>query len=65
MAKNFHLAITDTTLTVTRDQAGIDAEAASDGIYVLRTIVPADTLDSAHTVSAYKNLANLERDFRS
>jgi hypothetical protein len=65
MAKHFHLAITDTTLTITRNQAGIDAEAALDGIYVLRTIVPTDTLDTAHTVSAYKNLAAVERDFRS
>jgi Transposase DDE domain len=65
MAKHFQLAITDTTLTLTRNQPQIDAEAALDGIYVLRTIVPADTLDTADTVSAYKNLAAVERDFRS
>ena len=42
----------------------IDAEAALDGIYVLRTSVHADTLDPAAVVEGYKNLANVERDFR-
>jgi hypothetical protein len=65
MAKHFDLAITDTTLTVTRKQKQIAAEAALDGIYVLRTTVPDDTLDPAGVVGAYKNLANVERDFRS
>src|SRR6266545_3501314 len=45
--------------------AQIDAEAALDGIYVLRTSVPADTLDPAGVVTTYKNLARVERDFRS
>ncbi|MEK1165574.1 transposase, partial [Mycobacterium ulcerans] len=65
MAKHFHLDITDTTLTVTRDQTKIDAEAALDGIYVLRTSVTANELDPAAVVVSYKNLANVERDFRS
>lgn len=65
MAKHFHLDITDTALTVTRDQARIDAEAALDGIYVLRTSVDADELDPAAVVTSYKNLATVERDFRS
>jgi hypothetical protein len=65
MGKHFTTAITDTSLTVTRRAAQIAAEAALDGIYVLRTSVPADTLDAAAAVSAYKNLALLERDFRS
>ena len=65
MAKHFTLTITDTSLTVTRDQASIDAEAALDGIYVLRTTVPADKLDAAAVVAAYKNLARVERDFRT
>lgn len=47
-----------------RDQAKIDAEAALDGIYVIRTSVPAQTLDAPATVAAYKNLAFVERDFR-
>ena len=65
MAKHLHLTITDTTLTITRKTAQIDAEAALDGIYVLRTSVPAATLDAAGVVTAYKNLAKVERDFRS
>ena len=64
MGKHFRTTITDTTLTVERDQARIDAEAALDGIYVLRTSVPDDELDPAGVVSGYKNLANVERDFR-
>jgi hypothetical protein len=64
MAKHLNIAITDTTLTITRRQAAIDAEAALDGIYVIRTSVPADHLDPAGAVSAYKNLANVERDLR-
>jgi hypothetical protein len=42
----------------------IDAEAATDGIYVIRTPVPEGTLDAPGAVAAYKDLANLERDFR-
>ncbi len=64
MAKHFQLAITDTALTVTRDTDNIAAEAALDGIYVLRTSVPADALDTAGVVVAYKNLSYVERDFR-
>ena len=64
MGKHFHTTITDTTLTYRRDQARIDAEAHLDGIYVLRTSVDADTLDPAGIVESYKNLANIERDFR-
>src|ERR1700682_446529 len=65
MAKHLHLAITDTTLTVTRKQVQIDAEAALDGIYVLRPSVPATDLDTAAVIGAYKNLSRVERDFRS
>jgi alkylated DNA nucleotide flippase Atl1 len=64
MGKHFHTTITDTTLTYRRDQARIAAEAHLDGIYVLRTSVHADTLDPAGIVESYKNLANIERDFR-
>jgi hypothetical protein len=65
VGKHFRREITDTTFTYHRDQAGIDAEAALDGIYVLRTSVPATELDPAAVVDSYKNLAHVERDFRS
>jgi hypothetical protein len=65
MAKHFDIAITDTTLAITRRQANIDAEAALDGIYVIRTSVTADKLDPAGVVTAYKNLSNLERVWRN
>jgi Transposase DDE domain len=62
--KHFHTMITDTEFSFQRNQASIDAEARLDGIYVLRTSVPAESLDSAGVVEGYKNLANVERDFR-
>jgi Transposase DDE domain len=65
MAKHFALTITDTSFTVTRNSAAIAREAALDGFYVLRTNVPADLLDAAATVLAYKSLAAVERAFRS
>src|SRR6266536_3015495 len=65
MAKHLDVAITDTTLSITRRQANIDAEAALDGIYVIRTSVPANTLDPAGVVTAYKNLSHVERDWRT
>ncbi|AGZ49299.1 transposase DDE domain protein [Mycobacterium kansasii 662] len=65
MAKHLHVTITDTTVTITRRHTQISAEAALDGIYVLRTSVPASDLASAAVINAYKNLANVERDFRS
>jgi hypothetical protein len=62
--KHFDITITDITLTLTRRQAQIDAEAALDGFYVLRTPLPAAELDAPGVVTAYKNLKYVERDFR-
>ena len=62
--KHFDVAITDDTLAVARKQDQIDAEAALDGFYVLRTPVAASQLDASGVVSAYKNLKYVERDFR-
>ncbi len=64
VAKHFTLDISQGQLSWQRDQAAIGAEAATDGIYVIRTPVPAATLDAPSAVAAYKDLANLERDFR-
>ncbi len=63
-AKHFQVTITDNSLTVTRRQDQIDAEAALDGFYVLRTPIPASELDGPAVVTAYKNLKYVERDFR-
>jgi hypothetical protein len=65
VAKHFQITITDDDLSFTRDTAAITAEAALDGIYVLRTNVPPESLSAADTVRAYKSLAGLERAFRS
>lgn len=65
MAKHFELSITDTSFSYSRNEDSIQKEAALDGFYVLRTNVPAETLDTAAVVSAYKSLAQVERAFRS
>jgi hypothetical protein len=65
VAKHFKLTITDTSLDFARDEVAIAKEAALDGFYVLRTSLPAEALDAAATVLAYKSLALVERAFRS
>src|SRR6516225_9286894 len=62
--KHLEVTITGDSLTVARRQDQIDAEAALDGFYVLRTPVPAAELDGPAVVTAYKNLKYVERDFR-
>jgi len=64
VGKHFDYTITDTSLAIQRRHAQIVAEAALDGIYVLRTNVDATALDAAGVITGYKNLANIERDFR-
>jgi transposase len=64
MAKHFDLTITDTGFDFVRKTAQIDAEAATDGIYVVRTSLSAETLDDTQTVRSYKSLSLVERAFR-
>jgi hypothetical protein len=64
VAKHFILDIGPGRFTWRRDEEKIAAEAALDGIYVIRTSVNAETLGSADVVTAYKNLKYVERDFR-
>lgn len=61
MAKHFTLEIADESFTFTRNTEAIAAEAALDGIYVLRTSLPTDTLTQSEVVARYKNLADVER----
>ena len=65
VAKHFTVQITDDSIRYARDQDSIAAEAALDGIYVLRTSVQASDLDPAGVVSSYKALAQVERAFRA
>jgi transposase len=65
MGKHFTTTITDKSFSFTRDDTAITAEAALDGIYVVRTNLTAEQSDAANTVRAYKNLAVVERAFRS
>ena len=65
MAKHYDWTITDSTFTYQHNQDRIDAEAALDGIYVIRTNVTADRLGSGEVVEAYKRLRLVEAQFRS
>jgi hypothetical protein len=65
VGKHFRLAISETEFSYERDEPAIAAEAALDGIYVVRTSVPADRLSGPDAVGAYKNLDLVERAFRS
>ena len=75
MAKHFHISITDDTFSFAQNPLRIAAEAALDGIYVVRTNLPAEHSDAptgqargltAHaTVRAYKRLSGVEHAFRS
>lgn len=65
MAKHFTLTIADDRFTFARKTDAIAAEAGLDGFYVVRTSVPAASLDDVATVRAYKSLAFVERAFRS
>jgi DDE family transposase len=64
MAKHFDLDIADAAFSFARKAPEIAAEAATDGVYVVRTNLPAETLDDAATVRSYKSLALVERAFR-
>ncbi len=65
VGKHFVVTITEDECTYQRDTEKIEAEAALDGIYVVRTSVEAETLGTDETVRAYKGLAVAERAFRS
>lgn len=65
MATHFMIEIGADAFGFSRNEAAIAEEAALDGVYVLGTTIRADELDTAGVVSAYKDLAGVERDFRS
>jgi len=65
VAKHFELSIGEASFSFHRKTEAITAEAALDGIYVVRTNLPKKLLDDAATVGAYKSLARVERAFRS
>jgi transposase len=64
MRKHFDLTITDTSFTFARRTDAITAEAATDGIYIVRTSLASEVLDDAATVRSYKSLSQVERAFR-
>jgi len=64
MKKHFDLEITDAAFRFTRKTDAIAAEAATDGLYVVRTSLAEVTLGDADTVRSYKSLALVERAFR-
>jgi transposase len=64
MRKHFDLTITDDTFSFARKNAEIAAEAATDGLYVVRTSLSEATLGDSDTVRSYKSLSLVERAFR-
>jgi transposase len=64
VGKHFILDITDTSLSYRHDPEKIRVESDLDGIYVIRTSLTTKTLDAPGVITAYKNLAHVERDFR-
>jgi hypothetical protein len=65
MAKHYNLDIANDTFAFTRNHDQISAEAALDGLYVIRTTIGPEQMDAAKVVATYKSLARVERDFRS
>ncbi len=65
MGQHFRLEITADSFRYWRDDEAVAAEAALDGIYIVRTSLPADALNAEQAVRAYKGLAAAERAFRS
>jgi hypothetical protein len=65
VAKHFRLDLRDDGFRYERHHQAIAQEAALDGLYVLRTPVPAELLSTEQTVEAYKSLSAVERAFRS
>jgi transposase len=64
MAKHFELTITETSFAYTRHENRIREEAALDGLYVIRSSVDKQQMDSERVVETYKSLAKVERAFR-
>jgi transposase len=65
VAKHFELQITDDAFAYERRTEQIEAEAALDGIYILRTSLGATEVEAAEVVRAYKGLEHVERAFRT
>ncbi len=65
MRKHFEIVIADDRLTFSRKEAQIEAEAALDGFYVLRTSAPTEKLATEEVVRSYKQLKEVERAFRT
>ena len=64
MAKHFDLTITETSFTYARNEDRIREEAALDGLYVVRSSVDTQRMNSGRLVQTYKSLARVERAFR-
>lgn len=65
MEKHFELTMTETSFSYARREEKIHAEAALDGLYVIRSSVPKESMTADRLVSTYKSLSRVERAFRS
>lgn len=65
VAKHFVLAIDEAAFTFSVDTDKLEAEAALDGLYIVRTSVTRDNMGTDDVVRSYKQLSQVERSFRS
>ena len=65
VGKHFSITISDDSFSFARDLENIAAEAELDGLYIVRSNVEPELFDAEQTVTAYKDLAKVERAFRS
>ena len=65
MRKHFDLTIAETSFGFARKTDAIEAEAATDGIYIVRTNLAPEVMDDPTAVRSYKSLSRVERAFRS
>lgn len=65
MGKHFRLTIEEKSFTYRRNEESISRESALDGVYVLRTRLPSDEMNTEEVVRTYKSLSTVERAFRS
>jgi len=65
VGKHFVLEIGEATFAYRRNEEKISAEAALDGLYVIRSSVSNEVFGPESTVRAYKDLSKVERAFRS
>jgi transposase len=63
--KHFILEFENETFSYSLNEKSISTEKALDGVYVIRTSLPVEAMSAEECVRQYKNLAQVERAFRT